>query len=90
MFLCSETIVKDDQGADYGAELSALANGWKDHFGGVDPHFFYTTPSKALAPKITRPKQIRGKSTAFEVNQLPTSDAQLQRLIDQVVGEVYE
>ena len=50
-----------DQGANYGPELSALANCWKDEFGGEDPHFFYTIPAKALAPKITQPEADQGR-----------------------------
>jgi len=71
IFLCSEKMFEKDQGADYGAEISALASCLKGHFasgqGGEDPHFFYTIPSKALAPKITRPESIKGKSTGVEI-----------------------
>jgi hypothetical protein len=98
-----------DQGANYGAELSALANCWKDWFApgqgsgqsGEDPHFFYTIPSKELASKITQPQGIKGKSTAFEINQWLTAKSgdkkdtdvvnkQLIGLIDLAVREVYK
>ena len=101
IFLCSPVMFEDDQGANYGAELSALANCWKGKFGGADPHFFYTIPSKALAPKITRPTQIKGKSTAYEIDHWLTArrgdeedmavvNKQLLGLIDLAVKEVYE
>jgi len=67
VFLSSESMVADDQGADFGPEISALANCWKQRFGGEDPHFFYTIPNKGLAPKITRPTAIKGKSTGIEL-----------------------
>ena len=87
IFLCTEKMFDADQGANYGPELSALANCWKDRFGGEDPHFFYTIPSKALAPKITGPGKIKGTSTAFEIGQW--SDVkQIQGLIDLVVKKV--
>ena len=88
VFLCSEEMFEEDQGADYGAELSALANCWKDDFGGEDPYFFYTIPSKALAPKITRPTQIKGKSTACEIDHWSDSK-QILDCIDTVVNEAY-
>jgi hypothetical protein len=89
IFLCSEKMFEKDQGANYGAELAALANCWKEHFasrqGGEDPHFFYTIPSKALAPKITRPAGIKGKSTGFEIG----SWLDVTELIERAVGTVY-
>lgn len=67
IFLSSEELVEGDAGSNFGAELSALANSRKKRFGGEDSHFFYTTPSKALAPKATQPEAIRGKVTALEI-----------------------
>ena len=98
VFLCSEKMLEEDQGADYGAELSAMANCWKESFGGEDPYFFYTIPSKALAPQITRPKGIKGKSMACEIGHWLTAtrgdkddmavvNRQLLRVVDQVVNE---
>jgi len=80
VFLCSEKMVEQDQGANYGSELSALANSWMERFGGEDPQFIYTIPAKALAAKITKPTQIKGGSTPIEIN-----DWQAAELIDQVV-----
>jgi len=101
IFLCGANMCEKDQGANYGAELSVLANCWKDKFGGEDPHFFYTIPSKELAPKITQPQGIKGKSTACEINQWLTAkrgdkndmdvvNKQLIGLIDLAVREVYK
>jgi hypothetical protein len=85
IFLSTAKMVEADQGANYGAEMSALANCWKAKFGGEDTYFFYTTPSKALAPKVTAPKSIKGKSTAVEITDW--SDVkQIQGLIDLVVN----
>ena len=101
VFLSSRKMFEKDQGANYGPEVSVLANCWKESFGGEDPHFFYTIPSKALAPKITKPKQIKGKSAACEIDHWLTAkrgdekdtavvNKQLLRLIDLVIKEVYE
>jgi len=104
LFLSSPRMVEGDQGASFGPELSVLANCWKDRFGGGDPHFFYTIPSKALAPKITRPQRIKGRSTSYEIGHWLTAkrkgrkvdeqdsaiaNKQLMGLIDQVVNEAY-
>lgn len=67
IFLCSEQMFAEDQGANYGSELTALANCWKRRFGGEDPQFIYTIPNQKLAQKITRPKSINGESTPIEI-----------------------
>jgi sialate O-acetylesterase len=91
VFLCGPSMCEKDQGANYGEQLSVLANCWKDWFACPDPYFFYTIPSKTLAAKITRPEQIKGKSTAFEIGQWPTAnDKQFTGFIDMVVGEAYK
>ncbi|MCE9519066.1 MAG: hypothetical protein K8R87_05895 [Verrucomicrobia bacterium] len=86
IFLGSQKMVEADQGASYGAELTVLANNWKDKFGGADPLFFYTLPSKTLAPKISPPAGIKGRSTALEIDHWLTSE-QISRLIDSVVAQ---
>jgi hypothetical protein len=67
IFLTSDVQGADDQAANFGPEMSALANCFKAKFGDADAEFIYTIPSKALAPKITAPKAIKGKSTAIEI-----------------------
>jgi hypothetical protein len=101
IFLTSPKMVEKDQGASYGPALAVLANCWKHRFAGADPHFFYTIPSKALAPKITPPKGIKGKSTPYEIRHWLTAKRgddqgialvrkQLLGLIDLAVKEVYD
>jgi hypothetical protein len=100
MFLCSEQMFAKDQGAHFGGEMSALANSWKTRFGGTDPHFFYTVPSKALAPKITAPSDIKGKHAAYEMSQwLYTYDPktrktvaskELAKFLDVTVKSIYK
>lgn len=101
IFLSNQNIFEEDQGANYGPELSALANCMKEKFGGADQYFFYTIPSKALAPKITRPTRIKGKSTACQISHWLTAkrgdeadmaavNKQLMGLVDQVVNEAYK
>jgi hypothetical protein len=72
VFLSSESMVADDQGANFGPEMSALANCFKTRFtlwqDGEDIPFVYTVPSKTLAPKLTQPEAIKGKSAAVELH----------------------
>jgi len=86
VFLGSGKMVEADQGANYGAELSALANSLKSRFGGGDPHFFHTIPDKALAPKATRPAAIKGRSTGIKIGSWSDS-GELRKVIDAIVKE---
>ncbi len=67
IFLSGPTMVEQDQGANFGEQLSALANCFKTHFGGEEFPFVYSVPGKDLAPKITKPAAIEGSSKAVEV-----------------------
>ena len=73
LFLTGESMVADDQGANFGPEMSALANCFKTRFAlwqdGEDIPFVYTVPHKTLAPKLTQPKFIKGKSAAVELDE---------------------
>ena len=72
VFMTEASNVAQADGAHFGEQMSALANGWKRHFQGEkDPHFVYTIPSRELAPKVTQPTNIKGASTAFTVNAWP-------------------
>ncbi|NNJ87460.1 MAG: hypothetical protein HKP20_09855 [Akkermansiaceae bacterium] len=86
IFLSSESMVADDQGANFGPELSALANSLKKRFGSDATHFYATAPSKALAPKLTKPSAIKGKSTVIEVNSWD-DPAEMMKLVDQVIND---
>jgi hypothetical protein len=83
VFLAGPAMVAADQGAHFGEQLAALANCWKRAFGCEDPRFVFTLPSKALAPKVTPPTGITGKSTAVEIEQWLQTD----RLLEAVSGE---
>ncbi|PXA04056.1 hypothetical protein DDZ13_08425 [Coraliomargarita sinensis] len=75
VFTTEASMVAQANGAHFGEQLSALANGWKRHFKVEnDTPFIYTIPSKSLAPKITKPSGIRGASAAFEVTAWPEQD----------------
>lgn len=103
IFFCGKNMFEKDRGANYGPELSVLANGWKERFACPDPHFFYTIPSKALAPKITRPGGIKGRSAPYEIDHwlaaergdgdeedMAAVNSQLQRLVNQALDEAYQ
>lgn len=68
IFLAGESHVAADQGANFGPEMSVLANCFKTKLGDADVPFIYTVPAKSLAPKITKPEGIKGQSTAVKVN----------------------
>jgi sialate O-acetylesterase len=101
VFVSEASTVAEADGAHFGEQMSALANGWKRHFKGEkDPHFIYTMPSKELAPKISKPEAIKGASTAFTVNAFTTKPAKgekspagahpsLEGLVEAAVKAVY-
>jgi sialate O-acetylesterase len=72
LFLTGESMVAEDQASHFGPEMSVLANCFKTRFTlrqhGEDIPFFYTVPSKSLAPKLTQPAEIKGKSIAVEIS----------------------
>jgi sialate O-acetylesterase len=102
LFVSGESLFKDDQGANFGEQFTLLANSWKTKFACPDPVFVYTIPSSTLAPKITRPKAIQGRSVAMEINSWLSPKAtgkpdpkaggksDWTALIEKVMGEVYK
>ena len=94
IFLTGKSMVEADQGAHFGEQMAALANCWKDKFACEDPQFFYTIPSSTLAPKITKPRAIEGRSVAVEINNWPNPETSAttdwSALIEKVLGETYE
>jgi hypothetical protein len=83
IFLSGKALFEKDQGAHFGEQFSALANSWKELFGG-DPHFYYSMPNKDLAPRISKPQNIKGGNTGFEINNW-SDGAYLQELIEKAV-----
>lgn len=72
VFMSEASNVAKGDGAHFGEQMSALANGWKRFFKGEkDPHFVYTIPTRELAPKITKASDIKGASSAFTVSAWP-------------------
>jgi len=80
--------------ASFGSELTVLANSLKDRFSlaeKVGPEagnkmlFAYTMPSETLAPGITRPEGIRGKTL-----EVPITDwSDVTRLIESLMDVAY-
>ena len=66
IFLTSEAMVVENEGAYFGEQMAALVNSWKKRFGG-DPQFIYTVPNRSLAAKASVPKCIKGQSTAITI-----------------------
>ncbi len=69
VFLHGNAMITDQEGANFGSEMSALVNCFKAKLGGDDVPFFYTQPSSSLAPKISKPQSIKGASKALEIEQ---------------------
>lgn len=67
IFLTSDAMVAEKDGALFGEQMTALANSWKSRFGDSEARFLYTIPSKKLAAKITNPEGIEGKSKAITI-----------------------
>jgi sialate O-acetylesterase len=87
IFISGKELFDKDQGAHFGEQFSALANSWKELFGG-DPSIYYTIPGKDLARGVTRPQKIKGGSSGVEVNNWSGGEG-LQKLIDEAVGKAY-
>jgi sialate O-acetylesterase len=101
IFLTGEAMFKKDQGANFGEQFTVMANSWKTKFGGEDPAFYYTIPSQALAAKVGKPGKINGRSIPLEISSWPLANpkekdaaaavnAQMQALIEKIVGEAYK
>ncbi len=101
LFVSGESLFKQDQGASFGEQFALLANSWKTKFACPDPAFYYTIPSSTLAPKITKPQTIQGKSAAVEIANWPSVkgkgkdatsavDAGTTAVLEKVMSEVYK
>jgi sialate O-acetylesterase len=66
--LSGPDMVAQDNGEFFGEQMSALGNCMKKKFGGDDTPFYYTMPTASLAPKITKPATIKGRSEALEIS----------------------
>jgi hypothetical protein len=70
IFLSGQGMVAADQGEHFGEQMTALANCLRTKFDcGDDIPLIYTVPSKTLAPKLTAPAGIKGKSTPVEITR---------------------
>ena len=67
VFLTGPAAVKDDQGKNFGPEMSALANSFITGFGGK-ARFIHTLPARSLAPDITAPAAIAGEHRSIEIS----------------------
>ena len=85
LFLTGEAMVADDQGANFGPEMSVLANCFKTRFtlwqDDEDIPFIYTVPSKALVPKLTQPEGIKGTNTAVELGEWLEVDGAIEAVV---------
>lgn len=109
--LTGKGFMDDAEGADFGLRFAIMANCWKETFSrstssgqahgqeGVDPHFVYVMPSGKLAPALTRPNGISGKSTPIELDEWIDEAIKTHRgryrdelleLLDTAVNAVYE
>ncbi len=85
IFLSGKALFEKDQGAHFGEQFSALANSWKELFGG-DPHIYYSIPGKDLAPRISSPQSIKGRSIGVEIDNW-SDGGYLQKLIEMAASE---
>ena len=66
VFLPGPATVKDDQGANFGPEMSALANSFITGSGGK-ARFIHGMPDRQLAPKVTAPAAIQGEHRSIAI-----------------------
>ncbi len=87
LFLTGDAMAAGDKVADFGPEMSALANSFKTRFAlgreGEDIPFIYTVPSKTLAPELTQPEGIKGRSAAVEIDDWREFDGVLEAVARQ-------
>lgn len=97
VYLTPRSVFGPEKGP-FAAQLSVLANCWKETFVSVeDPFFFYTMPDGKRAPNITRPDGIKGKSVALSIavwtgdtnTDRKLAKEQLNELLDAVIKEAY-
>lgn len=84
VLLTGEATVAENQGAHFGQEIEALANGWKREFGRTETPFIYTMPATSLASKVTTPEGIEGVHRAVEISAWPTGE-NVSELVDELV-----
>ncbi len=97
IFLAGPGTVAADKGTFFGEQMAALAACWKKRFACEDPVFFYTMPTRTLAPKLTPPQEIQGRSQAIEIPKWPVAGKTagkeagdwLLGVIDDIVAEAY-
>lgn len=97
VFLAGPGTVSADGGQHFAEQMTVLADSWKKRFACKDPSFFYTLPSRELAPKIAEPSGITGKSKAIPITAWPTADKKaaaenaemLRGIIDAVIAAAY-
>jgi len=86
LFITGDAMFEGERAKNFGPEMSVLANSFKAKFGGDDVPFIYTMPTKAVAPSITAPKDIRGESIAVEVadwmDVTPVIDAAVKAAVE--------
>jgi len=68
VFLSGPDMFVGEATGNFGEQLSALANCWKQHFGGEDLNFIYTVPSEPLVANVSKPAAIKGESHAVEIS----------------------
>jgi sialate O-acetylesterase len=92
VFLCGKAMAEEEQGAKFGSEMSVLGNCLKAKFGAGDVPFIYSMPSSTLAPKISKPEAIKGRSVAVEISNWPDPKAKAgyegSTLIGKVLAEI--
>ncbi|MDT8389157.1 MAG: sialate O-acetylesterase [Lentisphaeria bacterium] len=90
IFLASPVMVAEDQGANYGEQVAALANALKMTFAfpagsaAADTAFVYTVPNKTLAANIAPAKGIQGKSVAVELNDWSQTEAVIETILQAI------
>lgn len=62
LFITGNEIAEDGEGKDFGQQMAALSNGWKNRFGSADFPFFYTLPDLNKATKLNASADFQGEA----------------------------
>ncbi|MFU8893267.1 MAG: sialate O-acetylesterase [Luteolibacter sp.] len=81
IFLTNPDMASADEAPRFAEQMTALANGMKQDFGGEDMPFIFTIPATSLAPGITAPTGIKGASKPIEITDWNDTSAILNAIL---------
>ncbi len=81
VFLTGPSHVEGEYAANYGTEMSVLANSWRDQFGLQEVPFVYSLPEASLAAGITKPAGIQAPSKLVQISEWNVTSGLIDRIV---------